>query len=172
MKKVLVLAISLAAAALPLSAGALKIGAVNPARISSEAPQADYARERLEREFAPRDQELSALKQDLAAMEERLSRDGAVMSDSQRRDLERQIVAQQREIRRAQEEFREDFNIRRNEELVKLQRRIVETIQTFAKQNGFDLIVSDGVIYASSQVDITDRIIQLLGQETGGGEQR
>ncbi|WP_226801565.1 OmpH family outer membrane protein [Alkalilimnicola sp. S0819] len=168
MKKALVLAISLAAAALPLSAGALKIGAVNPARISAEAPQADYARERLEREFAPRDQEVSELRQALAKMEERLSRDGAVMTDAQRRDLERGIISQQREIRRAQEEFREDFNIRRNEELVKLQRRIVETIQTFAKRNGFDLIVSDGVIYASNQVDITDRIIQLLEQEPAG----
>lgn len=164
LKKVIGLVLLLGAAVLPATAAELKIGAVNPARISAEAPQADLARERLEREFAPRDQELAALKKDLRALEERLQRDGAILSDTERRELERDILAQQRDIRRAQDEFREDFNIRRNEELAKLQRRIVETIHVYAKENNFDLIVSDGVIYASDRVDITDQIIKRLDQ--------
>lgn len=150
----------------------LKIGFVNPAKVSNEAPQAEAARRQLEQEFAPRDQELVEMQQALQKMEERLNRDGAIMSESERRELERKIVERKREIRRAQEAFREDFNIRRNEELGKLQRRIVDTITQVAKEQGFDLVVSDGVIFASERIDITDLIIERLKQqaEAGAGE--
>ena len=85
------------------------------------------------------------------------------MGDSERRNLERDIIAQQRELKRAQDEFREDFNIRRNEELGSLQRQVYEAIVSLAKEEQFDLIVNDGaVIYASEQVDITDKVLKRL----------
>ena len=143
----------------------LKIGVVSAARVSAEAPQAEAARLKLEREFAPRDQELVAMQKEVREMEERLTRDGAVMKEADQRSLEREIVSRKREIRRMQDEFREDFNMRRNEELSQLQRRIIETIQKLAKDEKFDLILSDGVIYASDKVDITARVIELLARD-------
>ncbi|MBA1148141.1 OmpH family outer membrane protein [Ectothiorhodospiraceae bacterium WFHF3C12] len=150
----------------------LKVGFVNPSRVSSESPQAEAARRKLEQEFAPRDQELVEMQKELQKMEERLNRDAAIMSESERRKLEREVVERKREIRRAQEAFREDFNIRRNEELGNLQRRIVDTITQVAKERGFDLVVSDGVIFASDRIDITNLIIERLKKqaESGGGE--
>jgi outer membrane protein len=86
-----------------------------------------------------------------------------VMSETQRRNLERDVVAQRRELQRSTEEFREDVNLRRNEELGKFQRQIVEIINNLAKEEGFDLIVNDGaVVYASKQVDITDKVLSRL----------
>lgn len=143
----------------------LKVGFVNPARVSSESPQAEAARRKLEQEFAPRDQELVEMQKELQKMEERLNRDAAIMSEGERRKLEREVVERKREIRRAQEAFREDFNIRRNEELGNLQRRIVDTITRVAKERGFDLVVSDGVIFASDRIDITNVIIERLQQQ-------
>jgi outer membrane protein len=147
------------------AAAELKVGFVNPARVSAEAPQAEAARQKLEKEFAPRDQDLVTRQKEVRELEEKLARDAAVMKESDQRRLERDILSQKREIRRTQDEFREDFNLRRNEELAKLQRRIVETIQEMAKEEGFDLIVSDGVIYASTKVDITNRVIERLERE-------
>lgn len=143
----------------------LKVGFVNPARVSSESPQAEAARRKLEQEFAPRDQELVEMQKELQKMEERLNRDAAIMNESERRELEREVVERKREIRRAQEAFREDFNIRRNEELGNLQRRIVDTITQVAKERGFDLVVSDGVIFASDRIDITNLIIERLKKQ-------
>ncbi|MGD8428976.1 MAG: OmpH family outer membrane protein [Ectothiorhodospiraceae bacterium] len=143
----------------------LKIGFVNPGRVSSEAPQAEAARAKLEQEFEPRDKELVALQKDLRKLEDQLQRDGAVMDEAKKRRLEREIVTRKREIRRRQDEFRDDFNMRRNEELSNLQRRILKTVSEVARQEGFDLVVSDGVIYASEQIDITDRIIERLRDE-------
>ena len=141
----------------------LKIGFVNAAKILDKAPQAELARTRLEKEFAPRDKSLVDAQRSLRSLEEKLARDSAVMGDSERRNLERDIIAQQRELKRSQDEFREDFNIRRNEELGSLQRQVYEAIVSLAKEEQFDLIVNDGaVIYASEQVDITDQVLRRL----------
>ena len=165
----LLLAIGLAAASVA-GAAELKVGFVNAARVSAEAPQAEAAREKLEKEFAPRDQELVGLQQEIKELETKLERDAAIMKDSERARLERDLMSRQREIRRAQDEFREDFNLRRNEELGKLQRRIIETIQQLAKDEGFDLIVSDGVVFASDRVDITAQVIERLQREARGAQ--
>jgi len=150
--------------AAPVSAES-KFGFVNAARVSAEAPQAEEARAKLEREFSPRDREIADEQSDIRQMEERLSRDGAMMSEDDQRRLQRDVVSRKRDLRRVQEEFREDFNLRRNEELGRLQRRIVDTINELAVEMGFDLILSEGVIYASESVDITEQVLERLQQE-------
>ncbi|HKJ95065.1 MAG TPA: OmpH family outer membrane protein, partial [Gammaproteobacteria bacterium] len=114
------------------SAADLKIGFVNPAKVSSEAPQAESARKKLEQEFEPRDKEIVGMQKDLQKLEDKLQHDGAVMSDEQKQQLQRKIVSLRRDIQRTQDAFREDFNMRRNEELGKLQRRIIKTVGEFA----------------------------------------
>ena len=161
----LILAAGLMLAWTCAGAQSLKIGFVNAAKVSAEAPQAEAARRKLEREFQPRDEELVAMQTDLEDLETRMRQDGAVMDEAERRRMERDILALKRDIRRRQEEFREDFNLRRNEELSKLQRRILDTISMVAKERGYDLVVSDGVIFASEQVDITSLIIERLRRE-------
>lgn len=147
------------------AAAEIKIGVVNPAALLEKSPQAEAARKRLEREFAPRDRELVRKQKALRKLEERLARDGAVMSEAERRKLERQIRIQRREIKRAQDEFREDFNIRRNEEFGRLQRRVYQAIVGLAKEEKYDLILGDGVIYAGERVDITGKVLRRLQEE-------
>ena len=143
----------------------LKIGFVNAAKVLDKAPQAEQARDRLEQEFAPRDKSLVDAQRSLRRLEEKLSQESTLMAEADRRNLERDIIAQKRELKRSQDEFREDFNIRRNEELGKLQRQVYQAIVELAKREGFDLIVNDGaVIYASEQVDITDKVLSRLTQ--------
>jgi outer membrane protein len=149
----------------PAVGAELKVGFVNAARVLEEAPQAKEARDRLEREFAPRDRELVNAQQDLRKAEETMMRDGAIMSETEQRKLERDILNAKREIKRSQDEFREDFNIRRNEEFGKLQRRVYDAIVALAKQEKFDLILGDGVIYAGEQVDLTEKVLEQLRNE-------
>ncbi len=140
----------------------LKIGFVNVPKVLEKAPQAESAKKRLEQEFSPRDKSLVAQQKEIQALEDKMAKDSAVMSDSERRNLEKDLVAKQREAKRAQQEFSEDFNLRRNEELGKLQRRIVETIRTLAKDEGFDLLLTDGVIFAADQLDVTAEVQKKL----------
>lgn len=143
----------------------IKIGFVNAARVLEEAPQAEAARSQLEQEFSPRDKKLLASQRDVKNMEDKLVRDGAIMSESERHKLERDIIDRKRDLKREQEDFREDLNIRRNEAFEQLRRRVSEVIVSLSKEQKFDLIVSDGVVYASDRIDITDQVIKRLSQD-------
>jgi outer membrane protein len=139
-----------------------KIGVVNAVKVLEAAPQADLARKKLEKEFATRDRELVAAQKSLKGLEDRMVKDGAIMSETERSRLERDIVNKRRELKRDSDEFREDVNFRRNEEFGKIQRDIVEAIRAVAKAQKYDLVVGEGVIYASPSVDITEVIIKHL----------
>jgi outer membrane protein len=143
----------------------LKVGFVNAARVLEEAPQAEQARKELEKEFAPRDSKLVAENEEVRKLEEQLTRDGAVMSDAEQRKLERDIVSRKRDLKRDQDEFREDLNIRRNEAFERLRRRVFEVIVKIAKDEKFDLILSEGVVFASERIDITDSVLSALKAE-------
>ncbi len=144
----------------------LKIGFVNVAKVLEKAPQAEKAKKRLEKEFSPRDKHLVSQGKEIKTLEEKLARDASVMGESERRKLERDIITKKREAKRAQQEFSEDFNMRRNEELGKLQRRILEAIRALAKDEKFDLLLTEGVIYASQQIDVTVQVQEKLASLT------
>ncbi len=139
-----------------------KVAFVNAAVLLDKAPQAEAARKKLENEFSAREKDIVAQQKKVQEMENKLSRDSATMSDAEQRKLERELTSRKRELKNAQDEFRDDLNIRRNEELGKLQRSVYEVIVALAKQEKYDMIVGDGVIYASDQVDITDKVLQKL----------
>lgn len=140
----------------------VKVGFVNTVKLMEEAPQAKSAISKMEGEFAPREKELVAIQREIKTAEDKLSRDAAVMSDSDRTKVERDLVNRKRDLKRSQDEFREDLNIRRNEELAKLQRRLYDAIVELAKAENYDLIVSEGVVFASTRIDITDAILTRL----------
>ena len=142
-----------------------RIGFVNAGKVLEQAPQADAAGRMLREEFAPREQAIVKQQQELRAMEEKITRDGAVMSEPERRKLEREIINYKRDIKRSQDEFQEDLNIRRNESFEKLRKLVREVVVDIAKTEKFDLIVSDGVVYASQRVDITNKVVERLAQE-------
>ena len=142
----------------------LKIGFVNIPAVLEKAPQAEKAKKRLEEKFSPRDKQLVAQQKEIQNLEEKMAKDSAVISDSERGNLERDILNKKRDAKRSQQEFSEDFNASRNEELGKLQRRIVEAIREIAKDQKFDLLLTDGVIYASEQIDVTAQVQQKLSK--------
>lgn len=139
-----------------------RIGIVNTAKILKEAPQAEAARKKLKNEFAPRDVKIVELQKAIKAIEDKLSKDAAIMSDAARKKQEREIVSKKRDVKRSREEFTEDFNFRRNEEIGKLQKLVSETILSLAQEKQYDIILNESVIYVSPQVDITANVLELL----------
>ena len=142
-----------------------RIAFVNVAKALEDSPQAQAANKRLELEFAPRNRALLALRKKLRAYEDKLAKNGMQMTEAQLEVLKRNVRDVKREIRRAQEDYREDLNIRRNEELRKLQKRVKQAIVTVAKKNNYDIVVGEGVLYSSSRIDITKDILKVLTDE-------
>ncbi len=148
--------------ALPASAQELKIGVVNIQALMEQAPQTKSAMDALQEEFAPRQREFMATQKEFEDLQAKAQKDVAVMGETERRNVEKELRDLQREVTRLQNEFREDLNLRQNEELGKLQRSLLKEVQDYALQEGYDLIVGDGVLYASTSVNITDSVLQAL----------
>ena len=140
----------------------VKIGVVNIAQLLDQAPQARVAMEALDEEFQPRQREIVAKQTEFQELSEKVQRDLAVMGEAERRNAEKDLRELQREVTRLQNEFREDLNLRRNEELGKLQRSLLAEVQDFAQSSGYDLVVGDGVLFASSAVNITENILRAM----------
>ncbi|MSR13511.1 MAG: OmpH family outer membrane protein [Gammaproteobacteria bacterium] len=139
-----------------------KIGYVQAVRVLEAAPQAEAAKKKLETEFAGRDRELLNDQKALKTLEDRLGKDAAIMSETERQRLERDIMNKRRDLKRNSDEFREDVNFRRNEEFGKIQRQIVEAIRALADEQKYDVVLGEGVVYASKAVDISDLVIERL----------
>jgi len=139
----------------------LKIAYVNAVKLVEQAPQGKTALKQLETEFGPRDQELRAMRDEINGLQDDLDKNGLVMAEEDRTTKEKQLRELNRKIKRSRQEFREDYNLRRNEELARLQQEISEAIVRIAKAEGYDLILQDAV-WASEQVDITEKILEKL----------
>jgi outer membrane protein len=139
-----------------------KIGYVNFQKLLEEAPQTKVAMQALESEFGPRRRELMTMQTDLKAKEDKLQKEGAVMSESDRTNSEKTFRDQQREFSRKAGEFQDDASTRKNEELGKVQRFLFQEINTYANAQGFDLVLGDGVLFAKQPLDITAAVLAVL----------
>jgi outer membrane protein len=144
------------------NAAELKIGVVNAGAVLEQSPQKTQALSRLEKEFLSRSKSLEKKLKALRASQQKLAQDGAILSADERKAKERNILSEQRELKRLQDEYSEDLSIRRNEELRKLEKEIAETIVNLAKKEAYDLVIYQGVIYASERTDMTPQVLELL----------
>ena len=158
------LAALLLACAPPSFAADMKIGFVNTERVFREAAPAKRAQQALEREFSARNADLARVEKQGRDLQTELERENVTMSDSARREKERQLADISRNFQRLQREIREDLNLRRNEELARVQERATRVINQIAEQEKFDLIIQEAV-FASGRIDITDRVIRALAAQ-------
>ena len=147
---------------LPAAAQDIKIGVVNLPLLMDRAPQTKAAMDALQEEFAPRQREFLAKQKEYEDFAAKVQKDASVMDDTERRNAEKTLRDLQREVTRLQTEFREDLNLRQNEELGILQRSILKEVQDYAQAEGYDLVVGDGVLFASNAVNITEEVLRAV----------
>jgi len=150
------------ALALPAAAQELKIGVVSLPALIERAPQTKSAMDALQEEFAPRQREFEAKKKEYDDLAAKIQKDLAVMGETERRNAQKKARDLERDLARIQNEFQEDLNLRQNEEYGLLQRSLLKEVQDYAQQQGYDLIVGDGVLYVNSAVNITDQVLRAV----------
>ena len=156
------LVLAAALAGQPAQAADLKIGYINFGRLLEESPQAKAAQQTLENEFLPRQREVAAQQKSLEEKRDKLRREAAVMSEADRVRSEREVRDLELSVSRRFNELQEDLNLRRNEEVGRMQRALLAEVQSYARANGYQLVVSDGVLFAAESVDITPQVIAVL----------
>ena len=162
MKKALAF-VALACVAGAVQAQGMKIGFVNTERVFREAAPAKRAQQKLEQLFAARNAELTGLEKRGRDLQTDLERDVS-LNEAARRDKERQLADISQKFQRLQREIREDLNLRRNEELARVQERATRVINQIAEQEKFDLIIQEAV-FASGRIDITEKVIKALADK-------
>ena len=149
-----------------LSAQEQKIGVVNFQALVESSPQFRLVMESLAGELQPRQREAIAKSKELEELASKLQKDAAVMGASERANAEKEFRELQREVNRLGTELEEDVNLRRNEELGKLQRSILDAVNAYAQSNEYDMVFADGVIYASENVNITGLVLESLQNDS------
>ncbi len=163
MKKasIFVLALSLSLVALPALAQ-IKLGFVNGQKVINESPQAAKAKKKIEKEFEKRDQDLQRLGKQLQVLQESVEKNAVTMAETDRRNKEREFNEKNIEFQRKQREFREDLNLRQNEEMSGIYERVNKAIKQVAEAEKYDLILQEAV-YIHPKFDITEKVIKALG---------
>ena len=145
-------------------AAELKIGFIDAERINRESAPAELASKRLEKEFAPRAQDLQRRETQIKNLQAQLEKESMTMSESDRRAKEQELARLSLDFQRLQREYREDLNLRKNEELVSIYERADRAIRNIAEQEKFDLIVQEAV-FRSQRIDITDKVLKALADK-------
>ena len=150
---------------LPISALAeIKIGYVVVEKVLKEAPQTTVSNKKLEKEFKSRTDGLQKKVKAIQKQEKDYKKNSVTMSESERQKAQKKMQNAKIDIQRIERELREDIDIRRREEIGKLQQQINKSIEDLAKKEKYDLILYQGVAYASKGIDITNDLIKALGK--------
>ncbi len=139
----------------------LKIGFVNTERVFKESAPAVRSQKKLQQEFSVREEEIKAVDSEAKGIRQRLEKDGLILEETQRRNLEAELGRLSREMQRLQREFQEELNLAKNTEMKVILKIANEAIQKIAVSENFDLILQEAV-YRSDRLDITDKVIEAL----------
>jgi outer membrane protein len=150
-------------------AGDFKVGVVDTERILRESAPAMVAESKIEKEFSGRDNGIKKLAKEAKELQAELAKDDSKLSDTDRRNKERELAAMNADLQRMQREFREDLNLRKNEELASVLEQANKAIQQIAESEKFDLILQEAV-YRNPKIDITDQVIKFLADNKAGSK--
>ena len=144
-----------------------RVGFVDIPYLIDRAPQALEAEQRLETEFAPRQLELETKRAELTRIVAKLADATLELAETEYAQLDRESRSLERRIKRSEQDFREDLNIQKNNEFKKVRILVLDAIAEFGEKHDYDLIISDGVLYANKRIDVTERILNsLVGEFT------
>ena len=141
----------------------VKIGFVEIQKILKGAPQTVAANKKLEKEFTKRTAKLKKTVKEINSKEKVFKKNSMTMSETERAKKQREIQALKIEAQRTEREVREDIDLRRREEIAKVQKQVNIAVEKVAKEQNYDLVLYQGVAYAGKKVDITDIVIKALG---------
>lgn len=146
------------------SAGDFKVGVVDTERILHDSAPAMKAAQKIEKDFSGRDQEIKKLMKQAKELQDSLEKNPGTLGEAERRNKERELNALNVNLQRMQREFREDLNLRKNEELAVVLERANKAIQAIAEAEKYDLILQEAV-YRNPKIDITDKVIKSLASD-------
>ncbi len=143
-----------------------KIGVLDLREILQKAPQIAVSNTELQKQFKPRNDKIVAAEKELQAKIDKLNRDGAVMSETERSQLQDKIITEKATLGGMIASFRKDLNDAQNKAMQKLMTQINGIVAKIGTDGKYSLImVRDASAYFDKTLDITPQVIQQLGKK-------
>lgn len=146
----------------------VKIGVLNFGRLIEESPQGKALFESLGNEANAKRRDLQNAATSLQTKRDKLNKDRATMTPDQIGRVEKELRDGERDLARRQAEAQDELNDRRNEEVGKLQNELLNEVRTYARAQNYDIVITEGVIYATQAMDITPGVLQALQSRPAG----
>lgn len=142
-----------------------KIGVVNFQQIVQTLPQTAEIIKALGEEFKDQGAELEKLKGDITFDQEKLKRDGALMSEKDKKELEKKIALAYRQFQEKGQTLQQQSQQRQNEETNKIVALVRQTVDTLAAKEGFDLIIdASAAPYVNPELDISKKVFDKVSK--------
>lgn len=140
-----------------------KIGVVDLQKIMQTSNQIKEIQQKLEKEFKPRRDKLVAVEASIKEDMEKFKRDGAIMSATQKKDMEKKIVSAQQQFERDGQQYQQELSTANNEAMEGLYAKVRSAIAKVAKDEKYDLIVQkDAAPFSVETLDVTDKIVKTI----------
>jgi outer membrane protein len=144
----------------------LKVGVINMQAAISGTAEGKQALAELQSQFAPRYTELQDMQKQINDLQSRLQAGQTTLSDDEKARIARQGDQLSRTYQRKQQELQDDSNDAQQDIVNGLGRKVVELLDSYAKENGYAVIIDTSsqqspVMYSANQVDVTQDVIQL-----------
>jgi outer membrane protein len=105
-------------------------------------------------------------------LQKKFNTQGDKLNDEARADLLKQIDSKKKQLQRSYEDANTDIQAQQNDIANKIGQKLVSVLDTYAKTNGFTLILDvsgqqSPVLWAASSVDITQAVVETYNTQSG-----
>ena len=142
-----------------------KIAVVNFQEVMGTIPQTAAIMQKLEAEFKDERAVVAQLEKDIKYYQEKLKRDGALMSAKEKTDLEKQVADLFGQYQEKGKALQQKAGARQNEEQNKLVALVRQAIDGIAAKGKFDLILQQqAVAFSKPDANITKQVVDQVSK--------
>lgn len=166
MKKIIVLTFLAAfACSNAMASNNIKIGFVSVEKLLSQAPQVEAVNTAMLERFGGKKEELQKLEGEIKSMQEDYKRNELVMTEDKLNELKSKLIGKVQSFKQKEATLAQEVNTMRSQELAVLQKSVRDIIQEIAKRDKYDLILSEGVVFANEKLDITSVVLEEMKKD-------
>src|SRR5215467_8945217 len=145
------------------AASSARIAFIDVQRVLARSAAGVAAREQLEREKAGMQKEMDGKRQELEKLRDEIEKKGALLTPDARRDKQELFERKRRDAARLADDFQKELEKKESGLLQKVLQDVSGVIEQVAKEKNYYLVVEKrgaGVLYGSTDADLTDEIIR------------
>lgn len=142
-----------------------KIGVVNFQEVMGKLPQTAALMQSLEAEFKDEKAIITQLEKDIKYYQEKLKRDGSLMSEKEKEELNTKMKTLFQEYQVKGKALQDKATQRQNQETNKIIALVRQAVDSIAAKEGYDLVLSQqAVVYAKPEASISDLVVEQVSK--------